>query len=59
MVVEKQLPRGNNTNVIRVMSNELDGIIIKEFVAVKPKMHSYLKDEEYADKKANGTKKAL
>ena len=41
------------------MNNELDGIIIKEFVAVKPKMLSYLKDEEYADKKANGTKKAL
>ena len=39
------------------MKDELGVQIIKEFVGIKAKTYSYLKDNNYEDKKANSTKK--
>ena len=39
------------------MEDELGVQIINEFVGIKAKTYSYLKDNNYEDKKANGTKK--
>ena len=39
------------------MKNELGGQIMKEFVGLRAKTYSYLKDNKGEDKKAKGTKK--
>lgn len=39
------------------MIYELDSEIIKEFVALRPKMCSHIIDDECIDQKAKGTKK--
>ena len=39
------------------MKNELCGKIMKEFVGLRAKTHSYLIDDGSEDKKAKGTKK--
>ena len=39
------------------MKNELGRQIMKEFVGLRAKTYSYLKDNNYEDKKAKGTKK--
>ena len=39
------------------MENELGGQIMKEFVGLRAKTYSYLKDNIVEDKKAKGTKK--
>ena len=41
------------------MKDERDGVAIKEFVGVKPKMHSFLVDESSEHKKARGANKML
>ena len=38
------------------MKDELGGKIMTEFVALKPKIYSYLMDDVNSDKKAKGTK---
>ena len=53
--VNSPLPTGKNKNVISLMKDELGGKIIMEFITLRPKTYSYLKE----DKKTKGTKKCL
>ena len=46
-------------NVIRLMKDELGGQIMKEFVGLRAKTYSYLKDNNDENKKAKGTKKCV
>ena len=41
------------------MKNELGGQIMREFVGLRAKAYSYLKDNNDEDKKAKGTKKCV
>ena len=41
------------------MKDELGGEIITEFIALRPKIYSYLTDNDKIDKKAKGTKKCV
>ena len=41
------------------MKDELGGEIITEFIALRPKIYSYLTDNDKKDKKAKGTKKCV
>ena len=43
--------------VVDKMKDETASVAIKEFVALKPKMHSYLIDDNSEHKKAKGTNK--
>ena len=49
----------NNWNKLAVgkMKDETDGIAIEEFVGLKPKMYSYLVDDNSEHKKAKGVNK--
>ena len=55
----RPLPTGKNKKVIGLMKDELEGRIITEFVALRPKTYSYLTDDCKEDKKAKGTKKCV
>ena len=54
----RPLPIGKNKKVIRLMKDELGGGIIKEFVALRAKMYSYI-DESSELKKCKGIKKCV
>ena len=45
-----------NKKVIGLTKNELGGKIMKEIVALRLKMYSYITDEDLIDKKAKDTK---
>ena len=45
------LPKRRNKRVIGLIKDELDGKIMKEFVGLRAKPYSYLKDNNYEDKK--------
>ena len=52
------LPKGKNKKVIKLMKDELGGQIMKEFVELRAKTYSYLKDNDKGKKKKEkGTKK--
>ena len=53
------LPKGKNKKVIKLMKDELGGQIMKEFVELRAKTYSYLKDNDKGKKKKKekGTKK--
>ena len=51
--------KGKSKKVIGLMKDELGGQIIKEFVGLRAKTYSYLKDNNDEDKKAKGTKKCV
>ena len=53
--VKRFLPISKNKKVIELVKEEL----MKEIAALRPKIYSYLKDEDLVDKKAKGTKKCL
>ena len=53
------LPKGKNKKVIALMKDELGGQIMKEFVGLRAKTYSYLKDNNDEDKKAKNTKKCV
>ena len=55
---DRPLPKGKNKKLIGLMKNDLSGQIIKDFVALRTKTHSYLKDNNKS-KKAKGTKKCV
>ena len=52
-------PYFNKTNkkIIGKMKDELAGSVIKEFVGLRSKMHSYITNQNEGDKKAKGVKK--
>ena len=53
------MPTGKNEKVRGLMKGELGGKIMTEFVALRPKIYSYLMDDGNTDKKAKGTKKCV
>ena len=56
---EQAIPKRKKIKVIGVMKDELGGQIMKEFVGLRTKICSYLKDNNVEDKKAKGTKKCV
>ena len=54
---DRPLPRGTSKKVIGLFKYESGGKIMIEFVALRPKTHSYLMDDDSEHKKAKGTKK--
>ena len=57
--VNRPFPTGKNKKVIGLMKDELGGKIMTEFVALRPKIYSYLTDDCEENKKAKGTKKCV
>ena len=57
--LDRALPKGQNKKLIGLMKNELGGQIMKEFVGLRAKTYSYLKDNNDEDKKAEGIKRKL
>ena len=57
--VKRPLPIGKNKKIIGLMKDELGGEIITEFTALRPKIYSYLTDNDKIGKKAKGTKKCV
>ena len=58
-IYDRPLPIGVNKKVIGLMKDELGGCIITEFVALRPKAYSYIKNDFTELKKAKGTKKCV
>ena len=56
---QRPLPKGKNKKVIGLMKGELGGQVMKEFVGLRAKIYSYLKDSNDYNKKAKVTKKDL
>ena len=57
--VKRSLAIGKNKKAIGLMKDELGGEIITKFIALRPKIYSYLTDNDKIDKKAKGTKKCV
>ena len=57
LFVLERIKKGMNKKVIGLMKDELEGKIITEFVALRPKTYTYLTDDDKNIKKAKGTKK--
>ena len=55
--IERPLPTGKNKNIIGLIKDELGGQIMKEFVELKAKTYSYLRDNNDGDKKSKRHKK--
>ena len=53
------LPVGLNKKVIGLMKDELGSAIMTEFVALRPKLYSYIKLDGSEDKKCKGIKKCV
>ena len=49
--IDRPLPKGKNKKVIVLLKDELGGQIMKEFVGLRAKTYSYLKDNNDEDKK--------
>ena len=54
---KRPLPIGKNKKVPCLFKDELEGKIITEVVAIRPKTYAYLIDDGSEHKKAKGTKK--
>ena len=57
--VNRPLPIGKNKKVIGLMKDKLGGKTMTEFVALRPKIYSYLTHDCKVDKKAKGTMKCV
>ena len=57
--VAKSLPIGKNRKVTEVMEDELGGKIMEKILALRPKMYSYLTDDDHVDQKAKNKKKSV
>ena len=55
--VERPLPMDKNKKVIGLMKDELGRKIMREFIGLRPKCYSYLKDDRNVDKKSKRNKK--
>ena len=53
------LQMGMNKNVIRMFKDELEGMIIKRFCALRDKTYAYLIDDDSEKKKTKGIKKCI
>ena len=56
---DRPLSKGKNKKVIGLMKDELGGVIITEFVALRSKTYSYITNDFTELKKAKGTKKCV
>ena len=56
---KRSLPIGVNKKVSGLFKDELEGKIITEFVALRPKTYSYLDDYDNKHKKSKGTKRCV
>ena len=57
--IDRPLHIEKNKKVIGLMKDELGGQIMKEFVGLRAKPYSYLKDNNDEDKKSKGTEKCV
>ena len=55
----RPLPMGENKKAIGLMKDELGGKIMTEFVGLRAKNYSHLRDEGNTDKKSKGTNKCI
>ena len=56
---DKPLPKEKNEKVIGLMKDKLEEQIMKEFIGLRAKIYSYLKENKYEIEKAKGTKKCV
>ena len=57
--LDKPYPIAKNKNKIELMKDELGGQIMKEFLGLRAKLYSYLKDNNNVDEKTKGTKRCV
>ena len=57
--IDRPLLLEKNEKVIGLMKDELEGQIVKEFVGLRAKTYSYLKENSNENKKAKGPKKRV
>ena len=48
-----------NKKLIGLMKDDLDGKMMKRFATLRPKICSYLRDDDHVDKKAKCTKRCV
>ena len=56
---DSPLLKRKNKTVIKLIKDELGGQIMKEFVGLRAKPYSHLKENKDEDKKEKGTKKCV
>ena len=56
---KRPLLTGKNKKVIGLFKDELEGKIMKEFIALRAKTYAYLMNDDSVKKKAKGTKKCV
>ena len=52
--VERPLVMSKNKKVVVLIKDELGGKIMKEIIALRSNMYTYLTDEDHVDKKQRG-----
>ena len=57
--LDRPVSKGKNKELIGLMKDELGGIIMIEFVGLRAKPHSYLKDDDSEDRKSKERKNCV